>query len=218
MFVNHVDSRTFFRRTRLRSDEKRIILFHGTLSRHQGVDLVILALPKVLPHLPAAEFHIYGTGSESASLQQLARDVGVEKSVHFHDAVVLDKIPQIIVNADVGVVAKRADSFGNLAYSTKILEFMSQGIPVVLSRTEIDSYYFDDSVVRFFESSNPDALAEALLEVLRNGDLRRQMVARAFEYVARNSWESREAEYLRLVDTLCSDGESDPDRDVERAS
>jgi len=203
VFVNHVDSRIFSRRARRRSDDRRIILFHGTLSRHQGVDLVIQAMPQVLSQQPKAEFHIYGGGSELERLKRLAREVGVEKAVQFHDGVPLDEIPQVISDADVGVVAKRADSFGNQAYSTKILEFMSQGIPVVLSRTEIDSYYFDDSVARFFESGNVDALAAALVEVLQNDALRNQMVARSFEYVARNDWESRKAEYLQLVDSLC---------------
>jgi glycosyltransferase involved in cell wall biosynthesis len=160
-------------------------------------------MPKVLSQLPQAEFHIYGIGSEHASLKRLARDLGIEKAVRFQEGVALDDIPQIIADADVGAVAKRADSFGNLAYSTKILEFMSQGIPVVLSRTEIDSYYFDDSVVSFFESGNVDALAAALVDVLQNDVRRQQMVARAFEYVARNDWKSRKADYLQLVDSLC---------------
>ena len=66
-----------------------------------------------------------------------------------------------LANADLGVVPKRADSFGNEAYSTKIMEFMSLGVPVVVSSTKIDRFYFDDSVVRFFESGNADALATA---------------------------------------------------------
>ncbi len=68
----------------------------------------------------------------------------------------LDDIAGIIANADLGVVPKRADSFGNEAYSTKIMEFMSQGIPVVVSRTKIDSYYFDEETVRFFPSGDSD--------------------------------------------------------------
>jgi glycosyltransferase involved in cell wall biosynthesis len=67
----------------------------------------------------------------------------------------------------LGVVPKRADSFGNEAYSTKIMEFMSLGVPVIVSETKIDRYYFDDSVVRFFQSGNSDALADAMLEVMR---------------------------------------------------
>ena len=77
---------------------------------------------------------------------------------------------------------KRADSFGNEAYSTKIMEFMSLGIPVVVSKTKIDQYYFNDSVVRFFESGNSDALATAMLAVLQDDVLRKRMTANASIY------------------------------------
>jgi glycosyltransferase involved in cell wall biosynthesis len=60
--------------------------------------------------------------------------------------------------------------------------------------------------VRFFESGNTDALAEAMLDVLRNEESRRCMVARASEYAARNNWEARKGDYLKLVDSLCSAG------------
>ena len=58
-------------------------------------------------------------------------------------------------------------------------------------------------MARFFESGNADALAEAMFDVLSNDELRRGMVARASEYVSRNSWENRKADYLELVDRLC---------------
>ena len=109
-----------------------------------------------------------------------------------------------MANADLGIVPKRADSFGNEAYSTKIMEFMSLGVPAVISSTKIDRYYFDDSVVRFFESGNPDALAEAMLEVSNNPELRRGMAARASQYAVRNSWQNHKADYLQLVDSLIS--------------
>ncbi len=35
--------------------------------------------------------------------------------------------------ADLGVVPKRAEGFGNEAFSTKILEFMACGVPVLVS-------------------------------------------------------------------------------------
>ncbi len=106
--------------------------------------------------MPNAEFHLYGTQDQKFTdwLKTIAREVGVEESVKFCGLAALDLIAGIVANADLGIVPKRADSFGNEAYSTKIMEFMSQGIPVVVSRTKIDSYYFNEDTVRFFPSGD----------------------------------------------------------------
>jgi glycosyltransferase involved in cell wall biosynthesis len=122
--------------------------------------------------------------------------------VRFFGLLSTTEIAGIMADADLGVVPKRADSFGNEAYSTKIMEFMSLGVPVVVSSTKIDRFYFNDSIVRFFESGNPDALAKAIVEVLQNNELRRRMIAHALEYAARNSWDVHKKDYLELVDAL----------------
>ena len=203
VFINNVDGHLFYPRQRTRTDDRQIILFHGSLSRHQGVDLVIQAMPSIVAQVPSVEFHIYGSGSEKENLKKLVQDLGMEKHVLFNKEVELQEIPQIVANADVGVVAKRADSFGNLAYSTKILEFMSQGIPVVLSRTKIDQFYFDDTVARFFTSGDVTELVEALVTVLTNAELNQSLRTNATKLVARSNWETRRPAYFRIVDAMC---------------
>ena len=204
VLINSVDARIFHPRPRTRHDGKQIILFPGGLQWHQGLDIAIRAMPNICARIPQAELHIYGDGNMKDSLVALSNELGLDGKVRFFDPLPLRQIAEVMANADLGVVPKRADSFGNEAYSTKIMEFMSVGIPVVVSDTKIDRYYFDDSVVRFFESGNPDAFAHAMLEVLCNDESRREMVARAFDYAVRNCWEPRKADYLKLVDSLCS--------------
>ena len=97
---------------------------------------------------------------------------------------------------------KRADSFGNEAYSTKIMEFMSQSIPVVVSRTKVDSYYFDEETVRFFPSGDSTAMADAMYEVATNTELRESMIRRGLEYVEINGWNHNKQEYFDLIDGL----------------
>src|SRR5260370_34029132 len=143
-------------------------MFPGGLQWHQGLDIAIQAMPAVLEKIPGAEFHIYGDGNMKGELIALAQKLGLGDKVRFFDPLPLAQIAEVMSGADLGIVPKRADSFGNEAYSTKIMEFMSLGVPMVVSETKIDRYYFDDSVVRFFESGNPQALALALLEVLQN--------------------------------------------------
>ena len=202
VFVNNVNSRIFTRRPRTRRDDKFIIIFPGGLQWHQGLDIALRAFQIVSPLAPAAEFHIYGDGMMKSSLVDLTRELGLEAKVRFFDPIPVRDIVEVMANADLGVVPKRADSFGNEAYSTKIMEFMSLGIPVVVSSTKIDRFYFDDSVVRFFESGNVAALADAMLEMIRNPEQRRAMAARASEYAVRNSWDTRKGDYLNLVDSL----------------
>jgi glycosyltransferase involved in cell wall biosynthesis len=135
-------------------------------------------------------------------LLQLAESLGVGGSVKIFEGVPIDQMPGVIANADLGVVPKRADSFGNTAYSTKIMEFMSQGVPIVVSRTKIDSYYFDDDTVRFFPSGDIEAMANAMVEVIENKTLRNNLVRRGFEYVKLNNWDVCKKNYLALVDSL----------------
>jgi glycosyltransferase involved in cell wall biosynthesis len=128
--------------------------------------------------------------------------LGLTDQVRFFGSRPVSEIAQVMAQADLGVVPKRADSFGNEAYSTKIMEFMSLGVPLVVSSTKIDRFYFNDSVVRFFESGNADALAAAAVAVLQDDGLRRRMVANALKYADENSWQRCQDEYLELVDAL----------------
>ncbi len=207
VFLNHVDTTIFYRRRRTRSDDKFIILFPGSLQWHQGLDIAIKAFARVKAQMSNAEFHLYVSGGgggadATADLALLAERLGISRSIIFHRGVSLDEIADVMANADLGVIPKRADSFGNEAYSTKIMEFMSQGIPVVVSRTKVDSYYFNERVVRFFASGNEHALADAILDVIQNTALRESLIAGGYEYVNQHSWDRKRDDYFELVDRL----------------
>jgi glycosyltransferase involved in cell wall biosynthesis len=135
----------------------------------------------------------------------LAQRLGLEDSVRFLGGVPIHEMAAVIANADLGVVPKRADSFGNEAYSTKIMEFMSQGVPVVVSRTKIDSFYFEEGVVHFFRSGDSQAMAQAMLDVINNPNLRESLIARGYEYVERNDWAQKKQEYVDLIDSLSTE-------------
>jgi glycosyltransferase involved in cell wall biosynthesis/peptidoglycan/xylan/chitin deacetylase (PgdA/CDA1 family) len=206
VLINHVDPDMFSRRTKTRKDGKFIILFPGSLQWHQGVDIAIEAFALVKPQVLHAEFHVYcGSGVLQSDLRKLVERLGLGDSVKFNKAVPLDQMAQVIANADLGVVPKRADSFGNEAYSTKIMEFMSQGVPVVVSKTKVDAFYFEEGTVHFFPSGNVQAMADAILDVVNDKTLRESLARRGYEYVERHGWDRKKKEYLDLVDSLSTE-------------
>jgi glycosyltransferase involved in cell wall biosynthesis len=204
VMINSVDSAIFYRRPRERKDSRFIIIFHGAYQWHQGLDIAIEAFALVKPELPNAELHFYGGGAKDMTdgLMELSKRLGLDGSVKFCGHTPFDSIPAIIANADLGVVPKRADTFGNEAYSTKIMEFMSQGVPVVLSKTKVDTFYFQEGAVHFFPSGDIRALATAILDVAKDDELRSGLISRGLEYVERNGWNTKKKEYLDLVDGI----------------
>jgi glycosyltransferase involved in cell wall biosynthesis len=209
VILNHVDPAIFYQRTPTRFDGKVIVIFPGTFNWHQGLDIAIRAFARFKKQLPKAEFHLYGGGGgrdTQAELDKLVETLGLNESVRFCGFLTLDQVPQVVANADLGVVPKRADSFGNEAYSTKIMEFMSQGVPVIASRTKIDTFYFDESTVRFFTSGDDREMAEAMLDVIQHSDVRKRLIDNGYKYVEQHSWKEKKKDYLDLVDSLLTEG------------
>lgn len=207
VFVNNTDPKIFRFHPRTRTDNKFIVIFPGSFQWHQGLDIGIRAFSLFHKRVPNSEFHLYGRGNEEieGGLKALVHELGLEESVIFCGIATLEEIVQAVANSDLGVVPKRADSFGNEAYSTKIMEFMSQGIPVVVSRTKIDTFYFSEDEVRFFDSGNPEAMAEAMCEIAEDESLRHSLIAHGLKYVERNGWMSKRKEYLDLIDDLATE-------------
>jgi glycosyltransferase involved in cell wall biosynthesis len=200
---NYPDPRLFSPRPKQTTDHRFIILYPGSLNSHQGLDLAVRAFARVSDRMLNAEFHIYGQGPCKPSLIELARQLGLGAKVVFHDFLPLNEIAQVMANADLAVVPKRAESeFGNEAASTKILQFMSLGVPVLVSRTRVDTYYYSEDMVQFFQSHDEAELAQNLLLLMQDRELRERLRANATQYVRQNNWDVKKQEYLDIVDSL----------------
>ena len=204
VLLNYPDTTIFYERPRKRNNKKFIMIYPGTLNKHQGLDIAIKAFANITDKAPEAEFHIYGEGGTKNSLIDLVSQLGIKGKVIFKEPVSLEKIADVMADADVGIIPKCNDSFGGEAFSTKILEFMALNIPTIVSRTKIDQYYFDDSMVKFFEPENEKDLSEAMLLLINDQNLRDQLKINSYNYVRKNSWEVKKQIYLNLIDSFIS--------------
>jgi glycosyltransferase involved in cell wall biosynthesis len=181
-------------------DSGFVVLYPGSLNYHQGVDIAVRAFARACDRMPGAEFHIHGEGPARSELEALIRDLGVGDRIKLRPRVPLIDVCRLMASANVGIVPKRAEGFGNEAFSTKILEFMACGVPVIVSRTRIDDFYFDDSLVRFFSPGEEAELTSALVWMFDGRDSHSEWKLRAREFAIRNSWQARVSEYINLVD------------------
>ncbi len=187
---------------RTRQNGKFIIIYPGSLNWHQGLDIAIDAVARIAEKAPDVELHIYGEGPSKPELKEQAARLRLQQHIKFRDSVPISEIPHIMINADLGVIPKRNDKFGGEAFSTKTLEFMSVGVPIIVSRTKVDSYYFNDSVVRFFKPGDPKDLANCILDLKTNKQKRLDQAKRASEFVTKFTWKTNRHIYLDIINRL----------------
>ncbi len=202
--VLNVPDRSIFVQSERKKDAKDrvLLLYHGTFNQHQGLDVAVRAFAKIKDLAPDAEFHVYGDGPSKSELGSLIEQLHLENRVVLHERRPLWEIPKIVETARLGIVPKRKDNFGNEAFSTKILEFMAMGVPVIVSDTNVDRYYFDDSIVRFFRAGDEDDLARCILDLIQHPDKRLALAECAAKFVSQNDWALKKQDYFNLVDGL----------------
>jgi glycosyltransferase involved in cell wall biosynthesis len=201
--INYPDPAIFSPRPqRERVNDDFVLCYPGTLAWHQGLDVAVESMALLRERAPQLRLLLIGDGPERENLRRLVTARSLEDRVSLAGMVPLEKVAEIMAAVDAGVVPKRTDSFGNEAFSTKIMEFMAMGVPVIASRTRIDQYYFNDELVEFFHSGNAEDLAEKILALMRNQSKRTTLRENALSFIAANNWDVRKDEYLSLVDRL----------------
>jgi glycosyltransferase involved in cell wall biosynthesis len=202
-FINYPDISVFNPALNIgKTNGKFIIIYPGTLNWHQGLDIAVSAFAIIKDKVPNIELHIYGEGSAKAELQKQIADLQLSDKVFLSSPLPLRDIAVVMANADLGIVPKRNDSFGGDAFSTKILEFMALGTPVIVADTRIDQYYFNESLLRFFKAGDVNDLARVMLDAYHNRGLSNQLATRALTFAHQHSWETKKSDYLTLIEQL----------------
>lgn len=178
------------------------LCYPGTLNQHQGVDIAIRAVARIRHTAPNLRFIIIGDGPERENLKALIRELGISDQVSIKGFVPIESIADVMAGVNLGVVPKRSNSFGNEAFSTKIMEFMAMGVPVLASRTRIDEYYFNQTLVEYFEPDDVEDLASKILALMNDLDRRKQLQVNALAFIQENNWEEKKKIYLDLIDEL----------------
>ena len=201
--INYPDLSIFSRRPRKAATNGTFLMcYPGTLNWHQGLDLAISAMELLQDKALNFKFLIIGDGPDREKLKTMIKQRHLEGQVAMAGLVPLEQVAETMATIDLGVVPKRKNSFGNEAFSTKVMEFMAMGVPVVVSRTSVDQYYFNEGLVQFFEPESAEDLAAKILRLAHDSAKRSALRARGIGFIQQNNWDVKKNEYLDLVDSL----------------
>jgi len=176
------------------------LLYHGTVSYRYGLDVLLDAVDRARREVPVT-LTVHGQGEYLAELHAQASRLGLGQVVTFSDRFLpTNELPGLLEAADVGVVPNRNDVFTNEILPTKLLEYVSTGLPVIAARTAAVERYFDDSMVRFFRPGDAQDLADAIVGLYANPEVRNDLATNAFGFMEHHTWPQMADRYVAILD------------------
>lgn len=142
------------------------IVYHGTVTPHYGVDLLVEAVALARPDIPNLRLEIYGAGDALADVQERVERLRLDDAVRIVPRFIpQEEVLRHVIGASVGVVPNRPTRLNRFALSTKLLEYAALGIPIVSADLPTIREHFSAEEVWFFEPGSAESAAKALIAV-----------------------------------------------------
>jgi len=180
-------------------DDKKLVVYAGTLEPYQGIDILIRSVKLVMPKIPEAYWFIVGGSPDQvAYYSALARAEGVDGHIVFTGRVTQSLAKHYCRLADVQLSPRSSGTNTPL----KIYEQLASGIPLVATRIYSHTQVLDDSVA-FLVSPDPEGMAFGISDALQNEEKARGVVKNAKalyeERYSRSVYEEKMRRVLELV-------------------
>src|SRR6266704_56910 len=207
-----------FYKDRFGVEGKAVLLTFGLLSPNKGIESVIQALPQILakhknvvyivagathPHILRREGDRYRD-----SLQALAKELGVESQVIFHNRFVSpEEMVEFIGAADIYVTPYRYEAqvvSGTLAYA------LGAGKAIISTPYWHAIELLDDRRGALVPFQNPEAIARKTVELLDTPAIRHAMRKRAYLFAREMVWKRVAQGYMESFLRVRSDRMESP--------
>ncbi len=207
-----------FYKDRFGVEGKAVLLTFGLLSPNKGIENVIQAMPQILAKHKNAVYMVAGAthphilrregDKYRASLQALAKEVGVESQVIFHDRFVApEEMVEFIGAADIYITPYRHEAqvvSGTLAYA------LGAGKAIISTPYWHAIELLDDRRGALVPFQNPDAIAQKTIELLDTPAMRHAMRKRAYLFARDMVWKRVAQGYMESFSRVRSERMESP--------
>jgi len=168
--------------------DRDYIGFVGSFYRYQGLQCLLEAMAIIRRTVPSVHLLLVGDGEAASELKQQADRLALNSCITWAGRIAYQEVPTWIGAMTLCVAPFRGDR-GETS-PVKIFDYLSCGKPVIASAIpSVSTTFVQEAGVTLVPPDDPDALAQALLALLRDPDRQARMAAMGRCFVERRfSW------------------------------
>ena len=177
-----------------------ILLYTGRLVDNKGIDLLIRSIPVIKQQFPSITLKIVGDGPKRASLQELARQLNIEKNVIFFGSIKHENLAKFYSEATLAVFPfQKAQGFGLV-----LVEALGCACPVIVSDVPaIHDIITNKQTGLIVPVNNIDILIDKIIWSLNNPEQLKTFAVNGRMHVLNNfDWEIIHQKYIKLLTSL----------------
>lgn len=179
-----------------------LIVWIGRLEPYKRAGDLLESLPEVIRSIPAARAAIIGAGSSRLTLEKRVRELGLEASVTFTGFVSESEKVEWLRRAAVTVNTSEKEGWG-----MTVIEGNACGAPSVSSNVHgLRDAVRDGKTGLLFPCGDTGALAQSLIRVLGDAELRGDLAAQGLVWAQRFEWDRVADDTLALIEHAIEGG------------
>lgn len=171
-------------------------LYLGRLKPYKNVDVALRAFASIRKRHLTAKFTIAGFGESQPYLIQLAKDLGIAKSVIFSGKVTEEEKAVLLTRNMVVIQPSSIEGWG-----ITVMEANACGTPVIASNVPgLRDSVIDGVTGLLVQPNNVLSLASAMEKMIANTQMRHSLATKAFQLAKQYRWEDKAILYKSIID------------------
>lgn len=186
---------------------KPYLLSVGTLRWRKGHHFSLRAFAEVFNEFPHLHYVIVGKRYKDdyyQRLEKLISEFGLKDRVHILDTIDRkEELQSIYKNAELFCLFSQNVGHDIEGFGMVFLEAAAAGLPVVGSKNcGIEDAMEEGKNGLLVATRDPHDFAKAILDILRNPELKKRMSAASLDLARRSSWDNKIKEYIDIYRSL----------------
>lgn len=172
---------------------KNLLVFLGILSKDQGIENLIKAMPKILNKNPDVKLRIIGSGNEMENIKKLSKYLDIDKNVEFLGFIKENReVDKLLQECKVGIAPYllSKNSFKYYTDPGKIKTYLGAGLPIVMSDISNIARVIKDKKAGIIINDKIDEIAQAVNSIFSNVREYDKLQKNAFALSKEYSWKN----------------------------
>lgn len=187
-------------RNQEKAEERWEMVYTGSIEEWAGLQLIIAALPQLIPRIPEIHLSIVGNGRYLSKLQQEVEAVGLTERVTFWGKQSYQELPRYLKNASIGMATFVPDPLTHYAFPLKILEYMACGLPVIATQIGETAAILEQSKGGIAVPYDETALAKCVMILYTNPSLAQELGKNGRDFARDYDWDCLFEKELSIIE------------------